>query len=78
MYPLLVSPIVDNIKHNRVFIDGGSVLNILFLKAFDRMGLSSSAMRPCTEPIHGIVPGTTSVLIGQITLPVTFGTKENY
>ena len=42
------------------------------------MGLSRSTLRPCAEPFHGIVPGTTSVLVGQITLPVTFGTKENF
>lgn len=35
-------------------------------------------MRPCSEPFHGIVPGTTSIPVGQITLPVTFGTKENF
>jgi hypothetical protein len=34
-YPLIVSPIVKDVKLNRVLIDGGSSLNILFLKTFD-------------------------------------------
>jgi hypothetical protein len=34
-YPFIVCPIVKDVKINRVFVDGGSSLNILFLKAFD-------------------------------------------
>jgi hypothetical protein len=34
-YPLIVSPIVKDVKLNQVLIDGGSSLNILFLKTFD-------------------------------------------
>jgi hypothetical protein len=33
-YPLIVSPIIKDVKLNRVVIDGGSSLNILFLKTF--------------------------------------------
>jgi hypothetical protein len=39
-YSLIVSPIVKDAKLNRVLVDGGSYLNILFLKTFDHMGLS--------------------------------------
>jgi hypothetical protein len=34
-YPLIVSPIVKEVKLNRVLDDRGSSLNILFLKTFD-------------------------------------------
>jgi hypothetical protein len=34
-YPLIVSPIVKDVKLNRVFVDGAGSLNILFLKTFD-------------------------------------------
>jgi hypothetical protein len=34
-YLLILCPIVMDVKLNRVFIDGGSSLNILFLKTFD-------------------------------------------
>jgi hypothetical protein len=34
-YPLIVYPIIKDVKLNRVLVDGGSSLNILFLKAFD-------------------------------------------
>jgi hypothetical protein len=52
-YPLIVCPIVKNVKLNRVLID----LNILFLKTFDQMGLSRSLLCPSQAPFHGIVPG---------------------
>jgi hypothetical protein len=53
-------------------------MNILFLKTFNRMGLSRSALRPSRAPLHRIVPGAVVTLVGQITLPVTFGTRENF
>jgi hypothetical protein len=34
-YPLIISPIVKDVKPNRVLVNGGSSLNILFLKTFD-------------------------------------------
>jgi hypothetical protein len=56
-YPLIVSPIVKDVKLNRVLVDGGSSLSILFLKTFDQMGLSRSLLCPSRDPFHGIVPG---------------------
>jgi hypothetical protein len=34
-YRLVVCPIVKDVKLNRVLVDGGSSLNLLFLKTFD-------------------------------------------
>jgi hypothetical protein len=39
-YPLVASPIVKDVKLNQVLVDGGSALNIMFLKTLDQMGLS--------------------------------------
>jgi hypothetical protein len=54
-YPLIVSPIVMDVKFNYVLIDGGSSLNIHFLKAFDQMGLPMLALRSFTAPFHGVL-----------------------
>jgi hypothetical protein len=51
-YPLVVCPIVKDIKLNRVLVDGGSSLNLLFLKTFNQMGLSRSLLRPIQAPFH--------------------------
>jgi hypothetical protein len=77
-YPLIIYPIVKDAKLNRVLLEGGSSLNLLFLKIFDQMGLPRSLLHPSWAPFHGIVPGTAATPIGQISLPVTFGTRENF
>jgi hypothetical protein len=73
-YPLIVSPIVKDVKLNRVLVDGGSSLNILFLKTFDHVGLSRSTLCPSQPPFHRIVLRAAVTPIDQITLPVTFRT----
>jgi hypothetical protein len=77
-YPLTVSPIVKDVKLNRVLVDGGSSRNNLFLKTFNQMGLSRSLLHPSWAPFHGIDPGTIATPVSQITLPITFGTRENF
>jgi hypothetical protein len=52
-YPLVVCPIVKDIKLNRVLIYGGNSLNLLFLKTFDQMGLSRSLL--CTSRVPFMV-----------------------
>jgi hypothetical protein len=74
-YPLVVCPIIKDVKLNRVLVDGGSSLNLLFLKTFDQMGLSKSLRSTSRAPFHGIVPGATATPVDQFTLPVTFGTQ---
>jgi hypothetical protein len=77
-YPLIVSPIINDVKLNQVLVDGGSSLNILSLKTFDQMGLSRALLHPSRAPFHGIVPGAIATPIGQITLPIIFETQENF
>jgi hypothetical protein len=66
------------VKLNRVLVDGGNSLNILFLKTFDLMGLSRSLLHPSLAPFHGIVLGTAATPVGQITLPLTFRTWKKF
>jgi hypothetical protein len=77
-YPLIVYPIIKDVKLNRVLIDGGSSLSILFLKTFDQMGLSRSLLCTSWGPFHDIVPGAAVTPVGQISLPITLGTRENF
>ncbi|XP_015697671.1 uncharacterized protein LOC107303416 [Oryza brachyantha] len=77
-YPLVLAPVIKSIKLKRVLIDGGSALNILFAKTLDDMKIPSTKLRLSNAPFHGVIPGLSARPLGQITLPVTFGTKENY
>jgi hypothetical protein len=77
-YPLIVCPIIKDVKLNRLLVDGGSSLNIMFLKTFNQMRLSRSLLCPSQAPFHGIVPSVVVTPVGQIALPMTFGTQENF
>ena len=63
-YPLLVTPTIRELKLNRVLVDGGSSLNILFLKTYDQMGFSRFELEPCTTPFHRVIPSASATPVG--------------
>src|SRR5213596_1619789 len=75
-YPLVLDPIVRTIKLNRMLIDGGSGLSILFTKTLDDMKIPCSELNRSSSLFHGLIPGTSAIPLGQISLPVTLGTRE--
>jgi hypothetical protein len=77
-YPLLVNPIVDTKCLTKVLMDGGSSLNIMYAETLDAMGISRSRIRSTRGPFHDVVPGKLATPLGQIDLPITFGTPSNY
>ncbi|GJN13384.1 hypothetical protein PR202_gb00078 [Eleusine coracana subsp. coracana] len=77
-YPLVLAVTMKEVKFNRVLIDGGSSLDLIFTRTLQELDLSTNDLQPSSSPFHGIVPGKTSVPIGQISLPVTFGTRDNF
>jgi hypothetical protein len=63
----------------KVLIDGGATLNIIFLEMLRKIGLDFAGLiTPTRVPFYGIVPSKTAMPLGQITLPVMFGTQTNY
>ena len=77
-YPIVVEPTINNCRVNRVLIDGGSSLNILFTSALDEMQVPRTKVRPVRYSFHGIVPGSSAKPIGQVSLPLTFGSPSNF
>jgi len=73
-YPLIVDPIVAETRLTKVLMDGGSGLNILYAETLALMEISKSRLRNDTTPFHGVVPGHRAHPLGQIYLPVCFGT----
>src|SRR6185503_6984243 len=73
-YPLVVNPVIRQIRLARVLIDGGSALNIIFAKTLEDMGFDMTKLVPSDQDFYGIIPGAGSTLVGKVTLPVTFGT----
>jgi hypothetical protein len=64
---------------NRVLIDGGSGLNLLFASTLKKMGLDISKMiTPSKAPFYSIVLGNAATPLGSVVLPITFGMKDKY
>jgi hypothetical protein len=74
--PLLCTPTINNIAVNRTLIDGGAGLNIISVEVFEKMLVLYHRLMP-TQPFFGVTEGST-MPIGQVRLPITFGTRDNY
>jgi hypothetical protein len=78
-YPLVLWPTVAGMTVPKVLIDGGAGLNIIFATTLKKIGLDfTSLLTPTDIPFYGIVPGKADMSLGQITLPVTFGTTKQF
>jgi hypothetical protein len=77
-YPLVVDPVIGNARFLKVLMDGGSSLNILYAHTLRLLGIGLDQLRPSTTPFHGVAPGKRVQSLGQIDLPVWFGTPDNY
>jgi hypothetical protein len=77
-YPLIVDPVIGNARLSKVLMDGGSSLNIIYAETLGLLGVDLSTIRASAAPFHGIVPGKRVLPLGQLDLPVCFGTPSNF
>jgi hypothetical protein len=77
-YPLVVDPVIGNARFSKVLMDGGSSLNILYGHTLRLLGIGLDQLRPNTTSFHGVAPGKRVQPLGQIDVPVWFGTPDNY
>jgi hypothetical protein len=77
-YPLVVDPVIGNARFSMVLMDGDSSLNILYAHTLRLPGIGLDQLRPNTTPFHGVAPGKSVQPLGQIDLPIWFGTPDNF
>jgi hypothetical protein len=79
-FPLVLKPVVAGSRLNKVLIDDGSGLNVLFTKTLKKMKLDITHMlTKSTLPFYGIVPGNAAIPLGSVVLSVSFGeSRDNY
>src|SRR3954469_6278495 len=73
---MLCSPVISNVLVTRTLIDGGAGLNVLSVETFNNLQVPCDQLQP-TKPFSGVTDGST-IPIGQVRLPVTFGARSNY
>jgi hypothetical protein len=61
---------------HKVLVDNGSQADIIFLHAFDRMGISHNLLKPSDNPVYGF-DGKGTFPVGKIELPLSFGVAPN-
>jgi hypothetical protein len=56
-YPLVVDPVIGNVRLTKVLMDGGSSLNIIYAETLGLLQIDLSSIRAGAAPFHGIIPG---------------------
>jgi hypothetical protein len=55
-FPLVLDPIIRNVRFEKVLIDGGSALDILFRNALTELGIKLEDLEPYDAPFLGSAP----------------------
>jgi hypothetical protein len=77
-YPLVVDPVIGDVRLTKVLMDGGSSLNIIYAETLRLLRVDLSSIRAGAAPFHGIIPGKRVEPLGQLDLPVCFETPSNF
>jgi hypothetical protein len=77
-YPLVVDPIIGNVRLYKVLMDRGSSLNIIYTETLELLGVDRSEVRAGAAPFHEIAPGKRVLPLWRIDLPICFGTPSNF
>ena len=65
---LVVDPVVGGTRLTKVLMDGGSVLNILYIEALRGMGILMSKLSESNMQFHGVIPGKRQSHLGRLLL----------
>ena len=62
----------------KVFMDGGSGINVIFTDTLHKMNRSVENLSKSSNTFHGIIPGKAISPEGTVQLDVTFGDKKHF
>jgi hypothetical protein len=75
---LVVEAQIGGFKMSKVFMDGGSGLNLIFVDTIRSMGITMSMLEETDTCFHGILPTAPGHSLGKVYLNVIFGRADNF
>jgi hypothetical protein len=76
--PLVLKAQIGTYNVDRVFMDVGSGIFLVYSKTLREMHISLEFLKPTDCSFHGIVLGSSNYPLGRIALNVCFGNRQNY
>ena len=76
--PLVLEAQIGGFDMSKVFMDGGSGLNLIFATTLRAMNISLTNLEATDTSFHGIIPTEPAYLLGKISLMVVFGQPGNF
>jgi hypothetical protein len=76
--PLVLKAQIGTYDVDRIFMDAGSGINLIYAKTLWAMHISLEFLKPTHCSFHGIVPGSANYPLGRIALNVCFRNRQNY
>src|ERR1041385_809492 len=73
--PLVLNAQIGGYDMDKIFMDGGSNLNIIFTSTLHKMLIPRSVWKKSGVSIYSVVPGEAAASLGAIELDVIFGSK---
>jgi hypothetical protein len=73
--PLVLKAQIGTYDVDRVLMDAGSRINLIYAKTLRAMHISLEFLKPTDYSFHGIVPGSANYPLGRIALNVWFGNR---
>jgi hypothetical protein len=76
--PLVLKVQIGTYDVNRIFMDAGSGINLIYAKTLRAMHISLEFLKPTDCSFHRIVPGSANYPLGGIALNFCFRNRQNY
>jgi hypothetical protein len=71
---MILPAVIEGYDVSRIFIDGGSSLNLRYTDTLQKINISLANLEPMDTRFHDIAPEKPNYPLGKIALDVQFGT----
>lgn len=76
--PLVLDAQIGGYDMDKIFMDGGSSINVIFVSTIHKMLIPRSVWKKSSTVLYGVVPGEAATSLGLIELKVVFGSRRNF